>query len=82
MVGNVGKWVGDWLPRATCTGSWPSGYGGDRQGICGAATQGTPGALIRGGSQDPGTDPGPFGVFEGFGPSYLGDAGLGFRGAR
>ena len=53
---NHWEWVADWLPRSTgCSpfdtpGNWPDGYGGDDQCLGGAATDGSPGALVRGGS--------------------------------
>jgi formylglycine-generating enzyme required for sulfatase activity len=52
MVGNMQEWVADWLPRSTSlSGAWsilisPTG---DGQTLGGAATDGEPGALLRGG---------------------------------
>ena len=93
MVGNLWEWVADWVPRSTgCspfdthTGSWPDGYGGDEQCLGGAATEGAPGALVRGGSFATGAPPfafgsaGPFAI-RGVSEPFFVD-GVGFRGAR
>jgi formylglycine-generating enzyme required for sulfatase activity len=80
QVGNLWEWVADWQQRSTCTGSWGT-FSNDLQGLCGAATDGLPGALARGGSFVNGTFAGVFAVHAGFGPS-LSDSSLGFRGAR
>ena len=86
MVGNDWEWVAEWLPRSTACGSWPDGYGGDIQCLAGAATEGAPGALIRGGSFLSGTEvfdfgsAGPFAVRAVSDPAFT-DA-VGFRGAR
>jgi hypothetical protein len=53
MVGNLQEWVADWLPRSTSlSGSWAATISptGDYQFMGGAATDGEPGALLRGGS--------------------------------
>jgi formylglycine-generating enzyme required for sulfatase activity len=53
MVGNLQEWVADWLPRSTSlAGSWSPTISatGDYQFLGGAATEGEPGALLRGGS--------------------------------
>jgi len=81
MVGNLWEWVADWMPRATCTASWPAGYGSDFQAICGAATDGGPGALLRGGYWANVTIAGRFAVWAGVQPSTSGEI-IGFRGAR
>jgi formylglycine-generating enzyme required for sulfatase activity len=93
MVGNYWEWVADWVPRSTgCspfdthTGNWPDGFGGDEQCLGGAATEGAPGALVRGGSFATGAEPfdfgsaGPFAI-RGVSEPYFVD-GVGFRGAR
>jgi formylglycine-generating enzyme required for sulfatase activity len=88
MVGNYWEWVADWVPRSTgCSGSWPEGFGGDVQCMAGAATDGAPGALVRGGSFLTGTEAfdfgasaGPFAIRAASDPSFVG--GVGFRGAR
>jgi hypothetical protein len=93
MVGNYWEWVADWVPRSTgCnpfdtrTGSWPDGFGGDEQCLGGAATEGAPGALVRGGSFATGAEPfdfgsaGPFAI-RGVSEPFFVD-GVGFRGAR
>jgi hypothetical protein len=81
MVGNVAEWVGDWLQRSTCSGSWGA-FSDDLQGICGAATAGAPTALFRGGNFDAAALAGPFAV-QGLGEVSTGAGDfLGFRGAR
>lgn len=53
MVGNLQEWVADWLPRSTSlSGAWGATISptGDYQFLGGAATEGEPGALLRGGS--------------------------------
>ncbi|HSI79709.1 MAG TPA: SUMF1/EgtB/PvdO family nonheme iron enzyme [Solirubrobacterales bacterium] len=82
MVGNVSELVADWVPRSTCIGSWPTGYGGDFQGICGAATDDGPGALQRGHSFGFGSQTGPFAVSGFSEPSDFSNINQGFRGAR
>jgi formylglycine-generating enzyme required for sulfatase activity len=61
MVGNVGEWVADWVPRSTTCGSWSGSS--DWQCLAGAATTGEPGALARGGNSLGGTNAGPFAVY-------------------
>jgi hypothetical protein len=80
MVGNLLEWVADWAPRAACNGSWGD-LSDDFQGVCGAATFGAPGALLRGGSFNNVTGAGPFAVFGSSEPSGSSVA-VGFRGAR
>src|SRR5262245_61110592 len=84
MVGNLGEWVADWVPRATTCGTWGASMSptGDEQCMAGAATTGAPGTLIRGGYFGYGTLAGPLTVFAGFGAADPGDPGLGFRCAR
>jgi len=81
MVGNLWEWVGDWVPRSTTAGSWPSGYGDDVQGLAGAATTDAPGAQYRGGSFNDGSLAGPFAVSGDLEPSDS-SVSVGFRGAR
>jgi hypothetical protein len=80
MVGNLWEWVGDWVPRRTCSGSWGS-FSDDAQTICGAATTEDPAALIRGGDFDNNTFAGPLAVVAGSAPSDP-ESFIGFRGAR
>jgi hypothetical protein len=79
MVGNLLEWVADWVPRSTDCGSWGS-FSDDRQRLCGAATTGPPGALLRGGTFEMSTEAGVFAVQNG-GPSGSGHN-VGFRAAR
>jgi formylglycine-generating enzyme required for sulfatase activity len=81
MVGNLGEWVADWVPRSSCVGSWSNLGSDDFQALCGAATEGEPGAIVRGG--DFGADglAGPFAVVGSFLPSTS-FSDTGFRGAR
>jgi formylglycine-generating enzyme required for sulfatase activity len=61
MVGNVGEWVADWVPRSTfsCTG-WGA-FSDDAMCLTGAAEQATgPGALFRGGDFASGAAAGAF----------------------
>ncbi len=80
MVGNAYEWVADWVPRSTvCTG-WAS-FSDDSMCLAGADTATGPGALLRGGTFDRGTDAGPLDVSGGARPS-LSNLYLGFRCAR
>jgi hypothetical protein len=82
MVGNLGEWVADWVPRSdgTCPG-WGA-FSGDLMCISGAAiTAGGPGALIRGGNFISGAVAGVFAVDGAFAPSFS-DVFIGFRAAR
>jgi hypothetical protein len=80
MVGNLGEWVADWVPRSTACGSW-GGFSDDDQCLGGAATTGDPGALFRGGDFSRGTFAGVFAVYGFFTPSDAFNF-LGFRAAR
>jgi len=83
MVGNLWEWVADWVPRSTTSGSWGS-FSDDNQGLAGAATDGPPGALMRGGNSFPSPSPtlhGVFAVYGGNSPTVA-FAGIGFRAAR
>ena len=83
MVGNLGEFVADWVPRSTGCGTWPVSVSptGDLQCLAGAATTGEPAALRRGGGFARGTDAGPLIVLGDGGPSFQQD-GVGFRCAR
>ena len=81
MVGNLWEWVGDWVPRSTDCGSWPAGYGDDKQCLAGAATTRAPGILRRGGNFGVGTSAGPFAVL-GYDEPSDSSVYIGFRGAR
>ena len=87
MVGNVYEWVADWMPRSSACesmggGTWSAGVSptADTQCLAGAATEGEPGALARGGSFFSGTHAGPLAV-NGVGLSPSG-SNFGFRCAR
>ncbi len=85
MVGNQWEWVADWDEQAeggACT-NWPASYGTDLSCIgrgSGEASNGLPGAIIRGGSFDSSASAGPFAVNAFVPPSNIGSIGL--RGAR
>jgi hypothetical protein len=83
MVGNLYEWVADWVPRSTACGTWSGDVSptGDDQCISGAATTGEPGALLRGGSFNFGTNDGPLAVDGSEEPSDSLDC-IGFRCAR
>jgi formylglycine-generating enzyme required for sulfatase activity len=85
MVGNLQEWVADWLPRSTSlSGSWGATISptGDHQFLGGAATEGEPGALLRGGSFLSQAGAGPLAI-NGYNvtPSVQG-FGIGFRCVR
>ncbi len=81
MVGNPWEWVADWVPRSTgCTGSW-SPFSDDVQCLAGAATDGAPGALHRGGDFGFGTGAGVFAVVGNVAPSSA-FRNVGFRAAH
>ena len=80
MVGNVGEWVADWVPRSTACPGWVSTFSDDFMCLAGADTIAGPGALIREG-WSAGANAGVFSV-NGLGdPSGRGN-GIGFRCAR
>jgi len=83
MVGNLYEWVAEWVPRSTTCGTWGGGISptGDFQCLAGAATTGEPGALLRGGDFDFGTDAGPLNVNGSGSPSGSGGS-IGFRCVR
>jgi formylglycine-generating enzyme required for sulfatase activity len=81
MVGNVGEWVSDWLPRSTNCAAWGEALVNDFQCILGAETSGAPGALIRGGDFYNGTTSGPLAVDASVSPFFVREN-LGFRCAR
>ncbi|MGH8656467.1 MAG: SUMF1/EgtB/PvdO family nonheme iron enzyme [Gammaproteobacteria bacterium] len=79
MVGNLFEWVADWVPRSTVlTGSWSGSD--DLQGLAGTATEGEPGALLRGGFFEFGAASGPLAV--GTREPSFSTANAGFRCAR
>jgi hypothetical protein len=68
MVGNLWEWVADWVPRAVTCGTWNPGVSPTDEDQCfaGAATDGEPGALLRGGDYgvfDIGSTAGPLAIF-------------------
>jgi hypothetical protein len=83
MVGNLFEWVADWVPRSTDAGTWSAGISptGDLQFLAGAATEGEPGALLRGGFFDNATAAGPLTVDGVIPPSFV-FVGLGVRCTR
>jgi formylglycine-generating enzyme required for sulfatase activity len=83
MVGNLLEWVADWVPRSTTPGTWSAAASptGDLQLLSGAATTDEPGALLRGGFYDDGTNAGPLEVAGSRGPSFVSRA-VGVRCAR
>jgi hypothetical protein len=84
MVGNLWEWVADWVPVSTACPGWSVGSFSSDDTMClaGASTVQTgPGALIRGGFFNSGTDAGPFAVSGFFRPS-ISESVFGFRGAR
>ena len=84
LVGNLYEWVAEWMPRSTSnSGTWSAGVSptGDIQNLAGAATDGEPGALLRGGFYGSAEDAGPLAVRGEFEPSFASYA-FGFRCAR
>jgi len=83
MVGNLNEWVAEWLARSTTCGAWSADVSptSDFQCLAGAATEGEPGALMRGGDFLQGSNAGPLAVFGFFEPSFE-DITVGFRCAR
>jgi formylglycine-generating enzyme required for sulfatase activity len=86
MVGNLWEWVADWVPRSNdppACGTWSAGVSptADDQCLTGAATTGEPGALLRGGDFNDGTDAGPLNVDGHVAPSTAA-VNVGFRCAR
>ena len=80
MVGNLWEWVADWVPPSSACGGWGA-FSDDVQCLAGAATDGPPGPLIRGGDFINGASAGPFAVDGSKVPSSSRDD-FGFRGAR
>lgn len=80
MVGNLVEWVADWVPRSTGCGSW-NAFSDDDQCLAGAATDGPPGALLRGGFFSNGSFAGVFYLNGNQEPNSAGGT-IGFRAAR
>lgn len=83
MVGNLDELVADWVPRSTSCSDWSAGASPTDDGLCfgGAATEGEPGVLRRGGDFLGNTLTGPLEVFGINSPSDAGKF-VGFRCAR
>ena len=81
MVGNLGEWVADLVPRSINCGSWS--ISDDAQCLQGVITSGLtePGAIVRGFGFASPVAAGPFAIQGAFQPSESGSA-LGFRCAR
>ncbi|MGH8645240.1 MAG: SUMF1/EgtB/PvdO family nonheme iron enzyme [Gammaproteobacteria bacterium] len=80
MVENLVEWVADWVPRSTGCGSWDA-FSDDDQCLAGAATDGVPGALVRGGVFSSGSFAGVFNLNGNQEPNSAGGH-IGFRAAR
>lgn len=81
MVGNLGEWVAEWVPRSTDCPSWGA-FSDDLMCLSGADTgAGGPGALVRGGFFLGGTSNGPLAVVGTLAPSRSAEL-VGFRCAR
>ena len=81
MVGNLWEWVADWTELAPVCTNWDAAHGTDRSCVGGDGTNNLPGALLRGGFFNFGTNAGVFTVFASGGPA-LSNNHVGFRCAR
>jgi Sulfatase-modifying factor enzyme 1 len=83
MVGNMFEWTAEWMPRSSPCGSWGPGISptGDVQCLSGAATQGEPGAGLRGGGWFDGPRSGPLAIANDNIPSNRSEE-IGFRCVR
>jgi hypothetical protein len=80
MVGNIAEFVADWVPRSTTCASWTF-FSNNEQCLAGAAEEGPPGAIFRGGTLDSGPFSGPFHINGANEPIAKG-ARLGYRAVR
>ncbi|MBZ0169140.1 Serine/threonine-protein kinase pkn1 [Candidatus Methylomirabilis lanthanidiphila] len=80
MVGNLWEWVADWTPLSTACITDLFGSG-DWNCLAGASLTAGPGALLRGGGWNEGSDAGVFAVVGSDVPWYA-SSGIGFRCAR
>jgi formylglycine-generating enzyme required for sulfatase activity len=81
MVGNVQEWVADWGDVATTCTTWPAAYGTDYSCAGGDGSVNLPGAIVRGGFDNFGTNAGVFAINGAVSPS-LSNNHVGFRCAR
>jgi len=81
MVGNLWEWVADWTDLAPLCTNWDAAHGTDRSCVGGDGSVNLPGALLRGGFFNFGTDAGVFTIFASGDPT-LSNNHVGFRCAR
>jgi hypothetical protein len=80
MVGNIVEFVADWAPRSTTCASWGL-FSNNEQCLAGAAVEGPPGAILRGGGTQQGGFAGPFYINGAVEPIAQG-AFIGYRAVR
>lgn len=82
MVGNMSEWVADWVARSTSCTTWDNSWNDDLQCLSGAATEGSPGAVQRGGSVGEGSDAGVYAINASYPPNMDPHDAIGFRAVR